>query len=203
MNEPCRDNKNDIINVVFNFHALGGTTVAGLGSINFDRPRAIGLQLQPPPDTTAVTDTATGNFHRRQNCLKFSVWSVPRAVVFTVTGPRLPAVVSSCRDSLATEAECNQASRWLVSGRLLCALVCQSWRVFQRLLTLQCDAVDWVETATRGQHTNKRCHCYRSGHITASRLKDVSCTNVARPSQWRNLTSGHLCSGRLGSRPVT
>ena len=63
MNEPCRDNKNDIINVVFNFRALGGTTVAGLGFINFDRPRAIGLQLQPPPDTTAVTDTATGQFY--------------------------------------------------------------------------------------------------------------------------------------------
>ena len=46
---------------------------------------------------------------------------------------------------------------------------------------VECDA---VETATRGQHTNKRCHCYRSGHITASRLKDVCCTatNVARPS---------------------
>jgi len=47
---------------VINFHALGVTTVAGLGSISFDRPRAIGLQLQPPPDTTAVTDTATGQF---------------------------------------------------------------------------------------------------------------------------------------------
>ena len=29
---------------------------------------------------------------------------------------------------------------------------------------VECDA---VETATRGQHTNKRWHCYRAGHITA------------------------------------
>jgi len=109
MNEPCRDNKNDIITVLINFHALGGATAAGLHQLR--SASAIGLQLQPPPDTTLQQSLTQllDNLHRRKFCdTQFSVWFALglRAVVFTVTEPRLPAVVNSCRDSLAAEAEC-------------------------------------------------------------------------------------------------